>query len=213
MNRVAPLLMFDFDGVVADSLDVFHEHLAAACRTQGFGQIDERDAFLNLFDGNMVAGLRQLGMSAEMIAAVLADLGQRLASALRNCPPFPGIAEALRTLVQTVPVYIITSSLSSVVEDYLAHNGIAGVIEVLGADKEPSKVIKIQRLAAQFPDHQPVYIGDTLGDMREAHAAAAIAVGVAWGWHDTARILAGKPHEIIEKPLQLALLAKIPKES
>ncbi len=28
MNRVAPLLMFDFDGVVADSLDVFHEHLA-----------------------------------------------------------------------------------------------------------------------------------------------------------------------------------------
>ncbi len=199
-----PLLMFDFDGVVADSLEVFHEHLAAACRAQGFSQVDEREAFLNLFDGNMVSSLRQLGMSAETLSSVLADLGQRLAAALQSCPPFPGIPEALQELARNAPVYIITSSLSSVVQDYLAHHGITGIRDVQGADKEPSKVLKIERLKTQWPDHRPVYIGDTLGDMLEAHAAGAVPIGVAWGWHDPSRLRRGDAAIIFDTPAELA---------
>lgn len=207
-KTVTPLLMFDFDGVVADSLGVFHGQLAAACRARGFGQLDEREAFLDLFDGNMVSGMRKLGMAPGTVTAILSDLGQGLASAMPRCPPFPGVVRPLRELVRAAPVCIVTSSVSAVVENYLAHHGIDGIVDVLGSDREPSKVLKIQRLKARWPDRRPVYIGDTLGDMIEAREAGAVPVGVAWGWHGPARLQRGNPAAILNTPAELANLAQ-----
>ena len=49
------LLMFDFDGVIADSIDVFVESLSDACRARGYPLVNNRDTFLRIFDGNRPA--------------------------------------------------------------------------------------------------------------------------------------------------------------
>lgn len=202
------LLLFDFDGVIADSLEVFHESLAAVCRQHGFPQLEDKETFLDLFDVNMVEGLRQLGIPPEAIPAILGELGTMLAALPDRYPPFPGIADAFRKLTAVVPVHVITSNLTAVVEIYLERYGIAGVRDVLGSDKESSKQVKIRRLAAQWPALQPVYVGDTLGDMEEAHAAGALAVAAGWGWHDVARLRRGSPHRFLETPAALPLLVE-----
>jgi len=204
---MGPLLMFDFDGVIADSLAVFQESLAAALVAHGFASLADRRTFLDIFDDNMVAGLRQHGVPRAALPALLADLGARLAAAMDRYPPFPGIPEAFGKLTAAVPVYVITSNLTGVVSAYLERYGLAGVREVLGSDKEPSKQVKIRRLAAQWPDLRPVYIGDTLGDMTEAHAVGALAVAVGWGWHDEARLRRGNPDRFLRTPDELATLA------
>jgi phosphoglycolate phosphatase len=199
------LLLFDFDGVIADSLDVFQECLATVFRKHGLTPLETND-FLRLFDGNMVVGLGQLGLSAETIALLLEDLKAPLAAAMDRFPPFPGIPEVFRKLTAAVPVYVVTSNLTGVVATFLEHHGIGGIQDVIGSDKEPSKQVKIRRLAAQWPDHQPVYVGDTLGDMREAREAGARPVGVAWGWHDQPRLHLGNPSRIVQSPGELAEL-------
>ncbi len=201
------LLLFDFDGVIADSLAVFHEGMAAVCRRHGFPQFEDRERFLDLFDVNMVTGLRQLGVPPETVPAILGDLGGMLVGASDRYQPFPGIVDAFRHLTAVAPVYVITSNLTAVVEAWLERYGVAGVRDVLGADKESSKRVKIRRVAAQWPALQPVYIGDTLGDMEEAHAAGALAVAAGWGWHDEARLRRGLPNRFLASPSELPGLA------
>ncbi|MDX9981106.1 MAG: HAD family hydrolase, partial [Lentisphaeria bacterium] len=99
-----------------------------------------------------------------------------------------------------------TSNLTPVVSAYFERHGIGGVREVVGSDKEASKQIKIRQAAARWPDRQPVYVGDTLGDMREAREAGALPVGVAWGWHDQPRLRLGNPSRIVQTPAELAEL-------
>ena len=53
------ILIFDYDGVIVDSLDIFMKDLISACKKNGFNQISTKDIFLNLFDGNMYEILRR----------------------------------------------------------------------------------------------------------------------------------------------------------
>ncbi len=207
MKRMTPplLWMFDFDGVIADSLDIFHTSLADACRTHGYEQIRDRAIFLDIFDHNMVAGLLQLGIPSERITAILSDLGRRLATAMEPCQPFAGIPEAINRLVAQGPVYVVTSNLTAVVRAYLDRHGMHGVRDVLGSDRNPSKQAKIRALVAQWPALSPVYVGDTLGDMEEAHAAGVQAVAVTWGWHNVNRLDRGHPDLVLRSPLTLGL--------
>lgn len=198
--------MFDFDGVIADSLEVFMENLGAACRAHGHPLVGGRAAFLAIFDGNMIAGLGQLGVPASATGPLLADLGRRLASAMDRCPPFPGIPAILTQLAAAHPVYIITSNVTPIVSAYLDRHDIRGVREVLGSEKEASKQLKIRRIAGQWPTHTPLYVGDTLGDMDEAHAAGVRAAAALWGWHAEQRLLRGKPDCLLRTPDDLLTL-------
>lgn len=197
---MSPLILFDFDGVLADSLTVFHAGLAAACAVEGYPQLADREIFLRVFDGNLVAGMEQAGIPGDKVAPILADLGRRLGAALPEYPPFPGIRDALPILTAACPVYIITSNLTDVVWSYLKRYEIEGVRDVLGSDKEASKQAKIRSIADQWPGRQPVYVGDTLGDLREAHAAGVTAVAAGWGWHEPARLQRGRPHQLLRNP-------------
>jgi phosphoglycolate phosphatase len=204
-----PLLLFDFDGVIVDSLTVFHELLDAACRAQGVALAGGREGFLRLFDGNMIAGLRQAGVAADQLDPILAGLGSRLAAAADRYPPFPGIVAAFHVLTAEAPVYVITSNLTAVVRAHLERHGIRGVRDVLGSDRERSKQAKIRTVAALWPDRQPVCIGDTRGDMDEAHAAGATAVAACWGWHGEERLLLGRPERLLRRPAELVDLIRV----
>ncbi len=199
-----PLLMFDFDGVVADSLIVFHEILDEACRRHAAIPLHGHAAFLRLFDGNMIEGLQRAGLTAAQIQSVLQDTGARLAAVPDRYPPFPGMVHALGVLAPAAPVYIITSNHTTVVQAYLKRHGIRGIREVLGSDRGASKTRKIQSVAARHPACVPFYIGDTRGDMEEARAAGVHPVAVGWGWHDEAHLRTAHPERILKSPAELS---------
>lgn len=199
----AKLLMFDFDGVIADSLEFFHRSLAEACEKHGVFSVWEREVFLGIFDGNMAEGIVGLGLPKEKVVLVLDEMRCVLGAGFGGVPFFPGIVSAINGLAEESPVYIITSNLGEVVAASLAQNGVCGVREVLGSDVEPSKVKKIQTVKSRWPGHEPFYFGDTLGDMIEGREAGAKTVGVCWGWHGRKRLAAASPDFLFETPEEL----------
>ena len=206
MSSTKDVLMFDFDGVVVDSLDYFAGEFTSACVSRGYAQVGDETAFLRLFDVNLYAGMLQAGIPVEEINPILQVLERRM----RDAPPryglFPGMHAALNTLAQAAPVYIVTSNLSAPVSSYLAGADVRGIRAVLGAEAERSKRVKIENVCRAWPDRAPYYVGDTLGDMLEAHAAGVSAVGVAWGWHGPERLAAGRPERIVRNPWELVQL-------
>jgi len=201
-----PLLLFDFDGVVADSFEVFFREFSGTAADLRFEKLRDRETLLRLFDGNMIQSMIMMGFPVRKLKRLLAEFGPRIAAANAQVPPFAGMPELLRELAKTHPTYIITSNLTEAITGFLERHEITGIRDVLGSDKESSKVKKIKKVARLHRDLTPWYIGDTKGDMLEGAAARAITVAAAWGWHPEERLLEAKPMHVARTPEDLRRL-------
>jgi len=204
---MSQLWLFDFDGVIADSLVCFQAALDRACRQAGLIAFSGREEFLAMFDGNMVDGLNQAGLPPCAVPATLARLRAEFAVVFTDVPAFPGIAATLQRLGGAHPLYVITSNVSAVVTAALHRYGVTQVRAVLGADVNPCKVDKIRRTRAHHPEARAFYVGDTVGDMIEGQKAGATTIGAAWGWHGAERLRGGDPDHVIGSPADLERIA------
>jgi len=203
---IARVLIFDFDGVLADSLDVFEACVQAACRETGVSAPVDRAAFLRLFDGNMFAGLQAAGVPASVLPSLIAALRRHLEARAGEYRLWPGIPETLARLAQTSAICVVTSGIADVVAGVLQRQGVTCVRKILGAEEGTGKVQKIRAAAATCPGKPVFYVGDTCGDVLEGRAAGASTVAVAWGWHDATRLRDAQPDHLLFAPLELAAL-------
>jgi phosphoglycolate phosphatase len=198
------LVMFDFDGVIVDSLDVFSVAFLDACRAVDVEGFSTADDLLALMEDNFYAGMRARGVADEQVAEILRRLGSALVRARHWLKPFPLVPEVLQDLAETRTVVIVTSSPGEVVEGWLRSHEVHGVAEVAGAESARSKVEKIQALVARFPGQEVYwYVGDTAGDIREAREAGVTPLGVACGWHEPEMLLEAGAERIVASPAEL----------
>ncbi len=198
-----PVLLFDFDGVVADSLDAYFEAFTGVCTEMGFDRINSKESLLALFDGNVFIQLVRAGFPVSRLREMAVRFAPRIRAVAETVTPFPGMPETISRLAARDPLYIITSNDTAVVRGFLDRYGITGVRDVIGSDIEPSKVKKIRAARRREPRRTPYYIGDTRGDMIEARRARSLPVAVTWGWHAESRLLTGKPAHVVHTPEEL----------
>ncbi len=200
------LILFDFDGVIANSFEVFFREFTSACAEMGFDRLNSKEAFLNLFEGNLVLNVIKAGFPPWKLRELFHRFQPRIAKANDSVSAFEGIREMLHNLSNQFPVYIISSNLTEAVQRFLQREKIDGIQDVLGADVETSKVKKIKRVWKKHSGATAYYIGDTSGDVYEGKEAGAITVAVTWGWHEIDRLMRAKPHHIVHTPRELEQL-------
>lgn len=198
-----PLLLFDHDGVIADSFDVFCGGFLEGCRHAGFARIATTEDVLDLFDGNVYERMHALGASDAQIREAVGRSARALQVGAAAVRPFPLMPEILGELSDARRLVVVSSNTASVVEGFLRRYDI-GVAEIAGAEAGQSKVDKIRTLLERFPGDDTVwYVGDTAGDMREARLAGVTPVGVSWGWHDPERLAAAGAERVATTPADL----------
>jgi len=82
--------------------------------------------------------------------------------------------------------------------------------EIFGSDFHFSKKEKIDHALEKYGvgREQAFYIGDTVGDIREARAAGVRSVAVTWGWHGRERLAAVNPDFLIDTPEELLAIGR-----
>ena len=193
------LIMFDFDGVIADSLDDQSRAFVETLRARGLEDLATRAQFLDFTETNWFEALAAAGVPEDVREELEDAFG-----AVASPDLFPEMAAVIERLAAAHPVVVITSSRTSVVEGILAEHGVRGVVEVLGGEQEASKTRKIRAVRRRFGDDLPAwYVCDTVGDVLEAREAGAGTVGVAWGWHGEERLLRVAPDHMAHAPSDL----------
>jgi len=199
--------MFDYDGVIVDSLDIFATTFLEASRACGYTGIKTHEQVVSLFDGNFFETLVHLGLSAHKIDEILGDAHNRkVRKYLAKVKPFHGIHESLKIISSRNVLTVITSNDSQLVWQFLEKENIACFDDIVGADKERSKMKKIQKTMERYPDLPAFYVGDTKGDMIEGRQAGAVTVAVTWGWHGVEKLAEGTPDHMVHTPAELAKL-------
>ncbi len=203
-HDVRELVMFDYDGVIVDSFDIFSAAFVDACRVVGIQGFTQQEDLLPVMEDNFYASMRARGVPDEQVAEVLQRLGAALVRARHWLKPFPLVSQVLEELAEARTVVIVTSSPGDVVRGWLRGHDVGGVSEVAGAETARSKVDKIHALQERFPGQDVYwYVGDTTGDIREAREAGATPVGVAWGWHEPQALLEAGAERIAASPAEL----------
>lgn len=216
MTRLA---IFDCDGTMVDSGATIYAALKASLEEHGRPVPPQRDA-------RRVVGL-SLHQAFEMLVpdapaaelTVLADTYryafQRLrAAGLVEEPLFEGIPELIDALeADGWLLAVATGKSDRGLRHCLDSHGLHGrFVSLQTADRNPSKPHPAMALAAMAEagaaPADTVFIGDTGWDMGCARAAGTAAIGVGWGYHDEAELLAEGAHAVAEEPGDIVALAE-----
>lgn len=198
------LFLFDFDGVLVDSLEVYERRVKLCLEKIGSPLIRTREDFLVLFEDNFYAGIVKNGV--DLAEFINASKSIPTKDDYDRMTPFAPILPVLQELKRNNTLTVISSNISQVIHAILSRYGFNGCFrDVLGADYGFSKEEKILHAmnSFQIEKERTYYVGDTLGDIKEARLAGVKTVAVTWGWHNKERLETACPDYLIESPHDL----------
>lgn len=201
------LLLFDFDGVLVDSLDVYEKTVTDCLRQIGQPLTRGREEFLELFEGNFYESIVQKGVDMDKFTAASVDILSKIDYAAMK--PFDAIRPVLRELATNHPMVVISSNDTPTIAEALRLYDFEGIFqEILGSDFMLSKKNKILYVIEKYhvASDNIYYIGDTVGDMKEGRQAGIKTVGVTWGWHSKVQMTATRPDYLFDHPEDLIQL-------
>lgn len=205
------LIIFDFDGTLADSFPYFLQTMNALATTYNFPKIDsqEVDRLRGLDARQMMKRARLPAWKMPLIARSFIQLMNR---DINQIHLFDGIPELLRTLAtQGVKLAIVSSNSEENVRQVLGTDN-ASLISYYGCGTSLfHKGHKFKRAMAKLKikPEETLCIGDEMRDIEAVQKVATAFGGVAWGYTRSDALEANPgvimfytPKEIVEAVLQ-----------
>ncbi|MES2134660.1 MAG: HAD hydrolase-like protein [Patescibacteria group bacterium] len=190
------LLIFDFDGVLADTFElsyrIFKEQVPTLTKTE----------YRRWFDENLHTYLKR-----KKIELSMPKFYAKYAEALKNVRLASGWKSTLPALHKVFSMAIISSSDEDGINGYLLSNGIKPLFnQVWGVQKSASKVEKIQGLLEEtgVTAENSWFVTDTRGDLEEVSSTGIKTIAFASGFHSRTRLKKGKPNKVVKTPVELS---------
>ena len=182
-------IVFDFDGVLADSLLPVTASIDAALREHGFAErgTEELRRFIGPPTYVAFSELLALPASDPLVAEVVASYRRSYASVyLTQTRLYDGIAEMLEKLAaRGEPLALATSKSVTFAQPLLEALGIAGSFAAVAAaapnDASDDKTAIVARALAATRASSGAMIGDRRFDIEAALAHGLQPLGVGWG--------------------------------
>ncbi len=185
------MLIFDFDGVLVDTLMICYE-----INTQVNDELSV-DEYKSFFEGNIFAAVRSNGAPRNKHP----EFFDQYRSKTRELVIPDEHAALVRRLAERYILTVASSTDSSCIADILARHGIRESFkDILGADVHASKVVKIRSLLEKFAvsADNAIFITDTVGDIREGKECGVNSIAVTWGFHERVKLESEKPHAVVD---------------
>ncbi|MFA6272475.1 MAG: HAD-IA family hydrolase [Patescibacteria group bacterium] len=194
------LFLFDFDGVIVDSLKEATDAIGIFLGTFNIKQ-PTMEEIRRMYQKNIFDSFKEMGVPDDGYPKLYSIIKERSVQYESWIPMYEGVNNLLSALKDDA-IYIVSSSSTRAMEKYLAKYNLSGYFkEVLGAENGTSKVEKISKiLAKEKPDLARTYfVTDTTGDIKEGKKAGVKTIAVGWGYHHPEDLQAEKPDYLFLK--------------
>ena len=200
------LILFDFDGVLADTLGDMIRFAQETCDELGVKHTVIQENLSNL----EVMSFATFGRACEVPDPLVDDFVRLCLKrfAEKKSPPaiFDGFHNVIEQLSQNHIIAIVTGNTAQNVESFLAEHGLKEYIRAIyGIDSPGSKAEKISRARSQFAaGKEAVFmVGDSISDIRAAREANVKSIAVGWGHQNVELLSQSKPDHFIHSPREL----------
>ena len=200
------LILFDFDGVLADTLGDLLQFGQEACDELGVKHIATPEDLGSLEIMSLATYGRQLEVPEDLVNEFVSRCLKRFVQ--KPFPPriFDGMAEVIKKLSAHYVIGIITGNASLAVEAFLVENGIRQCVSVIFGEDQPGlkheKILKAKNQLAVNMENV-YYVGDSVSDIHAARDTSTKSVAVSWGHQSLSKLVNAKPDYVVYSPHEL----------
>lgn len=201
------LFLFDFDGVLVESLDIYEKTVSLVLNKINKPLTRGREEFLELFEGNFYECLVKRGVDLKEFVEASTDIFSQIN--YKEMKAVTGMLPVIEELQKNNILVVISSNDSATIKEAIERYQFNGNFqEILGSDFMLSKKDKILYAINKYQTapQDIYYIGDTTGDIKEGKQAGVKTIGVTWGWHSKEKMAAARPDYLFDEPQDLLQL-------
>lgn len=198
------LIIFDYDGVLADTFEDLIQSGQEACNRLGIRHTVVDNDLRELEAMSFVTFGKACGAPDHLIEEFVEICLKFLST--KESPPaiFTGMSEVVKHFSIRHKIAIATTNSSQNVRAFLAHHGLDTLVHaVYGVDTPGSKAHKISLARERFHEESVFMIGDSLSDVRAAKEAGVTSIAVTWGHQALGMLLRGEPDYVVNNPQKL----------
>lgn len=200
------LILFDFDGVLADTLSDMLIFAQQVCDELGVNHSVTRGDLDSLETMSFAEYGRQLEVPEPLVDEFVRRCLKRFAE--KDSPPaiFSGLEQVIRELCQNHTLAIVSGNTAANVQTFLATHGLEECFRaIFGVDSAGTKSEKIAHARGQWARRdEPVFmVGDSVSDIRSAREASVKSIAVGWGHQSVERLSSAKPDHLVRVPREL----------
>jgi HAD superfamily hydrolase (TIGR01549 family) len=199
------VIIFDFDGTLADTIDILLSITNRLAAEFGFKSATKEE-LAQLSNLNSWQILQYSGISIFKFPLLIRRLKAELQSEVPHIQLFPGIKEVLLELKKRgFQLGIITSNSRENVLGALEKNGLQDTFTFIysgstfGKHKVINKWLRIENIHTE----KVVYVGDEIRDIDAAKKTGIKVIAVGWGFNSQEALAAQNPDFLIERPQEL----------
>ena len=193
--------MFDFDGVLVDTLGICHALDAEL--NEGISLEEYR----KYFDGNVFDSTNEHIKNGTRSFHPIAVFDAKYGNETRKIKIPEDIQLLVKRLTEESMLAIVSSSPSEAIGKIIERESVSGCFtDIMGSDIHTSKVVKIRMLLEKYGKYnrETIFVTDTVGDIKEAHECGVSTIAVTWGFHERERLEKMQPFAIVDTVPELA---------
>jgi phosphoglycolate phosphatase len=207
------VIIFDFDGTIADTHDALVRITNRLSTEFGFKPLEPEElTFLKNLSSREI--IKKSQISPLKIFFLLRRVRTELGKEIRTLQPVTGIENSLKELKkQGYQLGIVTSNCKENVIAFLENNNLDSIfsfiytdISLFGKHKVLNQIIR----QYNFRSDEIAYVGDETRDIHCARKSGTVAIAVGWGFNSPLVLAAHQPDYLIEHPQKLVEAIKKP---
>lgn len=198
-------VIFDFDGTLANSVDLMFDLYNSHSEEYGYLPIS-KDEFPELRRMGYAKAMRQKKIKARKLPKIIMVLSREMHQHMNKVYPYDGIVEVLRKLQELgFSIGVLTSNQATLVNEFFVNHNfpefdfVVSEKTIFGKDKALKRIIK--RFGLQ--KDQIVYVGDEPRDVTASRKAGIQVIGVTWGLAGVEGFEKIIPNHLVHSPKEL----------
>lgn len=198
-----PYIVFDFDGTIADSIDLGFRIFNRIAPEYKLQQIDE-EIKKEIVTKHPQELLKKYGISNLKVITLLLRLRKEFTQHIDEIQLIAGMEQALHDIKNAgLRIGILTSNSVVNVRKVLERYNLSAIIDFVYSGKSlfgKDKVIRSMLKKEAISPDNVIYVGDETRDVEASKKAEIPVISVPWGFSSRASLETAKPDEIADSP-------------
>lgn len=195
-------VIFDFDGVLADSFETLYAINKIAARKIGVS-ISAKE-YRKLFFGKLHTQIKLFLNVDEVKFKEFSDHKYQIFSSYYNSDKvklFPFSPELVKKISLLANLFIISTAPKDVIIELLTRNQLLPYFKKIRGNDPRGKRDSLQDMTNQSDD--VYFVSDTVGDILEAENLPITTIAVTWGFHSVENLATANPTYIVDSYQEL----------
>lgn len=192
------VVIFDFDGTVADDEDFLHKIYIKIAKEKNWKPLN-REQYRKLFTANVWQALIWSRFRPWRLYYLVRQSRLGMRENKEKITLFDGMSRLILGLKKDgFDIYILSRNWQSTIQAIVEHNDLSNAIEVLEKPGFFSKHKSIKKLIKKrgYLKKNVWMVGDEVRDIYAAEKSGVNSIAVTWGFQDESMLLTQNPSEI-----------------